>query len=198
MVTAVLSLFTLFYMSAVNTVCHGMLALFLYPEMLFYRMHAVLIASICTAFGFACIEEAFTLNSCLPFVYWHDALYALKADIHPFHPITAWLRTSLPNITLPQTRFSIIRPELIVMHFTAEVGKPYPWISTMYPLPPSNILILSVPSPLLCHPWPHCVTVSAVSREVQRSLPLTAPHPTSNPAAQRSQTSECSDQRCPN
>lgn len=104
---------------------------------------------------------------------WHYLCFSLKGfDIqcfcllawHPlcpqtfthFPPFTVWLLTSLPNMPLPQTCSSIIRPELIAMHFTAEVRKPYPWISTMYPppayphtsvpSPPSN---LTVPLPLL-------------------------------------------------
>lgn len=107
-----------------------------------------------------------------------------KLTFTHFHPFTVRLLTSLPNVTLPQTRSSIIRPELIVMHFTAEFGKPYPWISTMYPAAYHHT---SVASPLLLHPWPHCVTVPAVSREVRRSLLL---HPTSNPSAQHTQTTD--------
>lgn len=91
---------------------------------------------------------------------WHKIIaFLLFADMTPcllsnltfthFHPFTAWLLTSLPNTLLPQTRSSIIRPELIVMHFTAEVGKPYPWISTMYPPAYPHTY---VPSPLLPTP----------------------------------------------
>ncbi len=101
---------------------------------------------------------------------WHDTLSALKLDIHPFSP----LHSVTPNLSAkrpppPNPGSSIIRPELIVMHFAAEVGKPYPWISTMYPPAHPHT---SVPSPLPLHPWPQCVTFPAVSREARQSLLL--------------------------
>lgn len=52
-----------------------------------------------------------------------------------FHPFAEWLLTPLPNTPSPRLHSSIIRPELIAMHFTAEVGKLNTWISTMYPYP---------------------------------------------------------------
>lgn len=73
------------------------------------------------------------------------------------------------------------------MHFTAEVGKPYPWISTMYPSAYSHT---SVPSPLR-HPWPQCVTFPAVSR-AKWSLPP-PPTLTSPPSLPHTQTDQIRD-----
>lgn len=78
----------------------------------------------------------------------------LPSNFHPFHP----LYSVTPNLSAkhappPKPTRSIIRPELIAMHFTAEVRKPYPWISTMYP--PPAYPHTSVPS--LHHPGPQCV-----------------------------------------
>ncbi len=52
------------------------------------------------------------------------------------------------------------------MRFTAEVEKPYPWISAMYPPAHPHT------SALLLHPWPQCVIFPAVSRGAWRTLLL--------------------------
>ena len=92
-----------------------------------------------------------------------------------------WLLTSQPNIPIPQNNSSIIRLELIAVHFIAEVGKPYPWISTMYPPAYPHT---SAPSPsltLLRH-FPRCLQGRPAGHYLTTPLPCPQPfHPTHKP-----------------